>query len=83
MRGGSLAQQYLHSIYLNFQAFPLNLQVCYTSCSWSSDKAIVQVVAAPVVGKLAQVGTDRTIGTVLGGVSGFGAFVGYKCAPPI
>lgn len=41
----------------------------------------MQVVAAPVVGKLAQVGTDRTIGTVLGGVSGFGAFFGYKCTP--
>ena len=40
-----------------------------------------QVVAAPVVGKLAQVGTDRTIGTVLGGVSGFGAYFGYKCTP--
>ena len=49
--------------------------------SSSSDRAVVQVVAAPVVGKLAQVGTDRTIGTVLGGVSGFGAYFGYKCTP--
>lgn len=33
-----------------------------------------------MVGKLAQVAVDRTIGTVLGGTSGFGAYVGYKCA---
>lgn len=32
-----------------------------------------------MVGKLAQVAVDRTIGTVLGGTSGFGAYVGYKC----
>lgn len=44
-------------------------------------RALPQVVAAPVVGKLARVAVDRTIGTVLGGTSGFGAYVGYKCLP--
>ncbi len=34
-----------------------------------------------MVGKLARVAVDRTIGTVLGGTSGFGAYVGYKCLP--
>lgn len=32
-----------------------------------------------MVGKLARVAIDRTVGTILGGTSGFGAYVGYKC----
>ena len=34
-----------------------------------------QVVAAPVLGKVAQVGTDRVAGTLLGGAAGYGSFV--------
>lgn len=35
----------------------------------------MQIVASPVIGKVVMVGTDRTIGTVAGGVTGWLCFL--------
>ena len=35
----------------------------------------LQIVASPVIGKVVMVGTDRTIGTVAGGVTGWLCFL--------
>ena len=35
----------------------------------------MQIVASPVIGKVVIVGTDRTIGTVAGGVTGWLSFL--------
>ena len=53
-----------------------------TSCACCSACAHVwlggmnmQIVASPVIGKVVMVGTDRTIGTVAGGVTGWLCFL--------
>ena len=42
------------------------------ACKWAAITSVV--IAQPVIGKLSQVAVERVLGTVLGGIFGFGAF---------
>lgn len=42
------------------------------ACKWAAITSVV--IAQPVIGKLSQVGIERILGTLLGGISGFGAY---------
>ena len=40
-----------------------------------SDLPHVQVVSAPVIGKVAQVGIERVVGTIIGGCTGYAVYI--------
>ena len=47
---------------------------CCYACAHAC-QTTMQIVASPVIGKVVMVGTDRTIGTVAGGVTGWLSFL--------
>ena len=58
----------------------LLLHICSSTLwgAWPSqqfDNAYLQVVSAPVIGKVAQVGIERVVGTVIGGWTGYAVYM--------
>ena len=47
----------------------------FCSCGRDALIANLQVVSAPVIGKVAQVGIERVVGTVIGGWTGYGVYM--------
>ncbi len=65
--GSALARAALHThMHMACSCLCLDLWVAWVH---------MQIVASPVIGKVVIVGTDRTIGTVAGGVTGWLSFL--------